>query len=152
MARYPFHWHRSGNVNGQYIMNSSIHNSFQRCITVHATNNATVENNVCYNFRGYGYFLEDGVETGNVIKNNIGVWARLPHASKILLASDDRSQTTDLRFPATSVFWISHQCGNHRFFTVSQFLRSSTFSTTRSCCFNTCFCAFLDQFSLELCQ
>lgn len=108
MARYPFHWHRIGNTSGQYIMNSSIHNSFQRCITVHATNNTTVENNVCYNFRGHGYFLEDGVETGTVIKNNIGVWARLPHTSKILLASDDRSQSTDLRFPATSVFWISH--------------------------------------------
>ncbi len=108
MARYPFHWHRSGNVNGQYIVNSSIHRSFQRCITVHATNNSVVENNVCYDFRGHGYFLEDGNETGNIIRNNIGMWARLPHASKILLASDDRAQTTDMRFPATAVFWISH--------------------------------------------
>lgn len=108
MARYPFHWHRSGNVSGQYIVHSSIHRSFQRCITVHATNNSVVENNVCYDFRGHGYFLEDGNETGNVIRNNIGMWARLPHASKILLASDDRAQTTDMRFPATAVFWISH--------------------------------------------
>ena len=108
MARYPFHWHRSGDVNGQYITNSSIHKSFQRCVTVHATHNSTVENNVCYDFRGHGYFLEDGIETGNVIRGNIGFGGKLPHASKVLLSSDDRNFTTDLRFPATATFWISH--------------------------------------------
>jgi hypothetical protein len=112
MARYPFHWHLAGDVPGQYIKNSSIHRSYQRCITIHQSNKALVENNVCYDFRGHGFFLEDGNEIDNVITKNLGIRARVPLTSKILLASDNpvesKSGVTPSRFAATSVFWISH--------------------------------------------
>ncbi len=112
MARYPFHWHLAGNVPGQYIRNSSIHKSFQRCITVHQTNQATVDRNSCFNFKGHGFFLETGNEVNNVITNNIGIGAKAPSPGKILLASDNpkesESGVTGMRFPAVSVFWISH--------------------------------------------
>ena len=36
-ARYPFHWHLTGDVEGQYIKNSSIHESYSRCVTVHGS-------------------------------------------------------------------------------------------------------------------
>lgn len=112
MARYPFHWHFAGDVPGQFIKNSSIHNSYQRCVTVHQTNKSRVENNVCYLFRGHGYFLEDGNEVDNVIHKNLGINARPPLKSKILLASDNsdgaKSGVTGGRFPAVSVFWISN--------------------------------------------
>ena len=108
MARYPFHWHFAGDVPGQYLKNSSINTSFQRCVTVHGTNQALVENNVCFNFRGHGYFLEDGNEVNNVIRGNIGINAHMPFQSKVLLASDDIFQGVGRRFPAVSVFWISN--------------------------------------------
>lgn len=113
MARYPFHWHLLGDEgSGQYIKNSSVHESFQRCITVHGTNNTLVENNVCYNFKGHGYFLEDGNEINNVLKGNIGIFAKYPSDSKLLLASDNKNKTASGvvldRFPAVSVFWISN--------------------------------------------
>jgi hypothetical protein len=108
MARYPFHWHRLGDTNNQYIKNSSIHNSFQRCVTIHATNNTLVENNICYNFRGHGYFLEDGIEVNNTLKNNIGFGGKIPHLSKNLLSSDNPDHGVGLRFPAASTYWISH--------------------------------------------
>ena len=108
MARYPFHWHFVGNAPGQYIKNSSIHTSFQRCVTVHATNNTLVENNVCYQFRGHGYFLEDGNEVNNVLRGNIGMGAFAPFASKVLLASDNLPDGVGKRFPAVAVFWISN--------------------------------------------
>lgn len=112
MARYPFHWHKVKNASGQFIKNSSIHRSFQRCITVHQTNLVRVENNVCYDFKGHGFFLEDGNEVDNVITKNLGINAFRPHPHRVLLSSDNGnsgvSGTSYKRFPATSVFWISN--------------------------------------------
>ena len=109
MARYPFHWHFVGDAPGQFIRNSSIHHSFQRCINIHRTNQVSVTNNTCYNFKGHGFFLEDGVEVDNIISGNLGIMARYPHSNKTLLASD-RSWGGEGqgRFPNVSVFWISN--------------------------------------------
>lgn len=77
-GRYPFHWHLVGNAPGQYIRNSSVHASYNRCVTVHGTHDTLVADNVCYDFVGHGYFLEDGIETNNTFDHNLGVWARRP--------------------------------------------------------------------------
>jgi len=77
-ARYPFHWHLVGNAPGQYIRNSSIHESYNRCVTVHGTHDTLVDDNVCYDFVGHGYFLEDGIEENNTFNHNLGVAARRP--------------------------------------------------------------------------
>ncbi len=110
MARYPFHWHFVGDAPGQFIQNSSVHHSFQRCITVHRTNKTLVHNNVCYDFKGHGYFFEDGVEIDNVMSNNLGILSRYPHASKVLLASDHPTVNNEHtgRFPNVGTYWISH--------------------------------------------
>lgn len=120
LGRYPFHWHLAGNSNGQFIKNSSIHHSFQRCIVLHQTNYATVQNNVCYNFKGHGIFLEDGSETNNKIIQNLVINAKAPTASKILLQSDNIYNSDGSgRFPSVSGIWISHPYNDVRFNTVS---------------------------------
>jgi len=73
LARYPMHWHLVGEGQGQYIRNSAIHDSYNRCVTVHGTNNVRVENNVTFNTVGHCFFLEDGVETGNQFVRNLGI-------------------------------------------------------------------------------
>jgi hypothetical protein len=73
LARYPIHWHLAGDATGQYIRNSAIHDTFNRCVTVHGTNNLRVENNVTYNTVGHCFFLEDGIETGNQYVRNLGM-------------------------------------------------------------------------------
>ena len=73
LARYPIHWHINGDVAGQYIENSSIHDTFNRCVTVHGTDNLRVENNVTYNTVGHCFFMEDGIETGNAFIRNLAV-------------------------------------------------------------------------------
>ena len=73
VARYPMHWHMMGPVDGQYFTRSSVWKSFNRCVTVHGTDNARVEGNVCHDHLGHGYFLEDGAETGNLIAGNLGL-------------------------------------------------------------------------------
>ena len=112
MARYPFHWHLAGEAYGQYIKNSSIHHSFQRCITVHGTHGTTVHNNFCYEHRGHGVFLEDGNERNNRITTNLVMKSLRPYAGKALLESDSVSShgtgRKHRRFAPTSSFWISH--------------------------------------------
>ena len=73
LARYPIHWHILGEGQGQYIENSSIHDTYSRCVTVHGTNDVRVENNVTYNTVGHCFFLEDAVEHGNQFIHNLAM-------------------------------------------------------------------------------
>ncbi len=73
LARYPIHWHLVGDAQGQYIQNSSIHDTYSRCVTVHGTNDVRIENNVTYNNIGHCFFLEDAVEHGNQFVHNLGI-------------------------------------------------------------------------------
>ena len=106
MGRYPFHWHRAGSVRGQFIINSSIHHSYQRCVTIHGSNEALVRNNVCFDHFGHGYFLEDGNEVRNRIVNNLGMLSRRPPEARALLISDVKGNP--IRFSAPGTFWIAH--------------------------------------------
>jgi cell migration-inducing and hyaluronan-binding protein len=73
LARYPIHWHILGDGDGQYIENSSIHDTYSRCVTVHGTNNLRIQNNVTYNTVGHCYFMEDAVEHGNQFIHNLAM-------------------------------------------------------------------------------
>jgi len=74
LARYPIHWHLVGDGGkGQYIKNAAIHDTYNRCVTVHGTNDLRVENNVTYNTVGHCFFMEDGIEHGNEYINNLAI-------------------------------------------------------------------------------
>src|SRR5271169_4349190 len=73
LARYPIHWHLIGDAQGQYIKNSALHDTYNRCVTVHGTNFLRVENNVTYNTVGHCFFLEDGIEHGNEFIKNLAI-------------------------------------------------------------------------------
>ena len=74
LARYPIHWHLVGDGGaGQYVRNSSIHDTYNRCVTVHGTNDLRVENNVTYNTVGHCFFMEDGIESGNEYIRNLAI-------------------------------------------------------------------------------
>jgi G8 domain len=113
-GRYPFHWHLVGDGKGQYVKNSVINESYNRCYTVHGTDNTELSNNVCYNHIGHGYFLEDGVEQGNVIKGNLGILSVKPKAGENILSSD---VTVNPAAAGPATFWISNPkntvVGNH---------------------------------------
>lgn len=98
VARYPMHWHMMGAVDGQYFLGSSVWKSFNRCVTVHGTDNARVENNVCYDHLGHGYFLEDGAESGNLIAGNLGLGTKTTAQGEGVLPTDTQAAT----------FWITN--------------------------------------------
>ncbi len=81
LARYPIHWHLIGDAQGQYIRNAAIHDTYNRCVTVHGTNFLHVENNVTYNAVGHCFFLEDGAEHGNQFVHNLAIQIKC-HTSK----------------------------------------------------------------------
>ena len=81
LARYPIHWHLVGDAQGQYIKNSALHDTYNRCVTVHGTNFLRVENNVTYNTVGHCFFLEDGAEHGNQFVHNLAIQIKC-HTSK----------------------------------------------------------------------
>src|SRR6187399_1765424 len=81
LARYPIHWHLIGDAKGQYIRNAAIHDTYNRCVTVHGTNFLHVENNVTYNTVGHCFFLEDGIEHGNEFVHNLAIQTKC-HTSK----------------------------------------------------------------------
>jgi hypothetical protein len=98
LARYPIHFHVTRNNSKSYVVRNSIHDTFQRCVTVHGTNRLLVQGNAAYNNRGHCYFIEDADEVDNVFDRNLGI---------------DPQPHTLLRSDATpAVFWITHP-GNH---------------------------------------
>jgi cell migration-inducing and hyaluronan-binding protein len=121
LARYPIHWHINGDVQGQYIKNSAIHDTFNRCVTIHATDNLLVENNVTYNTVGHCFFMEDGIESGNRLVRNLGIQTKchptLPCVPTNLAASGEPrtggngQASEDVLIPSdntASTFWITN--------------------------------------------
>ena len=85
-SSYPLHFHMAGDATAKTLINSnSIHHGYNHCITVHATNNLTIANNICARIVDHLYYLETGTETGNVFKNNLGIGA-MSNAFQIVAA------------------------------------------------------------------
>jgi cell migration-inducing and hyaluronan-binding protein len=97
-GRYPVHFHMAGYMMGSYVNNNSIHHSHSRCLTIHGSHQVLVQNNVAYDTYGHCYFIEDGIETKNVLEGNLGLVTRQPPMENALLETD--------MAPAT--FWITN--------------------------------------------
>ena len=98
LGRYPLHFHQMRDATGSFIASSSIHDTIQRGIVVHGSDNLRVERNVVYNTVGHAYSVEDGSERGTVFNANLGL---LPRASSFtnegLKDQDDQG---------AAVFWL----------------------------------------------
>jgi len=104
LARYPMHWHLAGAVDGQYFRNNAVWKSFNRCLTVHGTDNVVADGNVCHDHIGHGFFLEDGAESGNTFTGNLVMTTRQPAAGEAVLPSDTRP----------SSYWITNPDNTYR--------------------------------------
>ena len=127
LARYPIHWHLIGDAKGQYIRNAAIHDTYNRCVTVHGTHDLRVENNVTYNTVGHCFFLEDGVEHGNEFIHNLAIQTKC-HTSKpcvptnLAAAGETRAgtngqQSKDVLLPSdntVSSYWITNPDNTYR--------------------------------------
>jgi hypothetical protein len=76
IGRYPIHFHLVGNVSKSYVFNSTVHHAYNRAIAIHGISGLRVKHNAVYNTRGHAFFIEDGVETDNILEGNIGILIR----------------------------------------------------------------------------
>ncbi|KAM4540003.1 PKHD1 like 1, tandem duplicate 1 [Odontesthes bonariensis] len=77
LGRYPIHWHLMGDVSYKsYVRGCAIHQTFNRAVTIHNTHRLLVEHNVIYDIMGGAFFIEDGIETENVLQYNLAVFVR----------------------------------------------------------------------------
>ncbi|XP_040051369.2 cell surface hyaluronidase [Gasterosteus aculeatus] len=129
-GRYPLHFHLCGDVDRRggyreptYVDGLSIHHSFSRCLTIHATNGLLVKNTVGYDTLGHCFFLEDGIEQRNTFYHNLGLLTRpgtiLPTDRNETLCTSIKdkvykgytpSPSTECK--AVSTFWIANPNNN----------------------------------------
>jgi hypothetical protein len=104
LGRYAIHFHMIGAVHKSYADSVVVHTSWNRAFTIHGTHYLRLENNVGYNVKGHTIFIEDAVETQNVMKNN-------------LIFNTQRSWSLLNTDQAPACFWITHPnnnlIGNH---------------------------------------
>ncbi len=112
IGRYPIHWHMmSYDLTGQvlpdqignYVKNSSIWASANRCVTIHATNGVMIQNNICYDIKGHAFFLEDAVERRNIFEGNLALKMRSPAANQSIQVHEK-----EIYQAGPSGFWITN--------------------------------------------
>ncbi|WP_425146107.1 G8 domain-containing protein [Deinococcus sp.] len=98
LGHYPIHFHLSGDAQGSFVQRSSIHHTFNRCVTLHGTQHVRLAQNVTYDDVGHCFFLEDGNERQNLLEGNLALLARPAAPAEAILETD----TTP------SLYWISN--------------------------------------------
>ena len=101
VGRYPLHMHAVteaggvGDLTSMTVEGVSVHHSFNRGINIHGGRGAQVLSSTIYKNLGHAFFVEDGSETGNVFRGNLGA---LTMRAMSLLESDQTPST----------FWITN--------------------------------------------
>lgn len=71
VGRYCMHFHILSDETLSYARANSFHDSFQRAVTIHASNGLRVTDNVAFRVMAHSFFVEDGVEMGVVLEGNL---------------------------------------------------------------------------------
>jgi hypothetical protein len=100
-----------GNVHNSYVKGNSVHQSFNRAITLHGSNYLRVEENVIYNVKGHNIFIEDAVERNNYIYKNLIMRTK---RSWSLLNTDQTPAGIWITNP-DNIFIDNHAAGSDRY-------------------------------------
>lgn len=112
LRRYAFHWHMlsySGSetladATGQYFRGNTISHSQNRGVVIHGTNGVLLQDNIIYDVRGHGVFLEDAVERRNIIDGNLVLGVRQPTAGNTLMQHERAGSGSN----GSSGFWLTN--------------------------------------------
>ena len=80
-AKYCTHFHFVDNCPDCVLQGNAYENAVQTAITVHSVHNSLVDQNVMWNSRTVGIYIEDGNEMDNTISNNVAICARTDRCS-----------------------------------------------------------------------
>lgn len=73
IGRYPMHFHMIDDASESFCIGNAVYESWARVVAIHDTHFLRVQKNVGYIVYGHNYFIEDGIETNNVIEDNLGI-------------------------------------------------------------------------------
>lgn len=120
LGRYPIHWHLAGDRTGDILRGASITNSNNRGVTVHGTHNLLIQDVLLHDVHGHGFFMEDGVETGNQFLANIALGIHkvgrsdavgngMPDVNDpFIVDTHDFVAQNELRFLSSSAYWVTN--------------------------------------------
>ena len=111
MARYPIHLHLIGNVRESYVLGNAIHHTYNRAVTIHGVHYLRVQKNFAYWVMGHTIFIEDGIETHNVIEDNLVINTM---ASTSLLETDQTPACFWITNP-NNIWRRNHAAGSDRY-------------------------------------
>ena len=111
LGSYPIHFHMIGTVHTSYVRNNAIHHTYNRAVTIHGVHYLRVQNNVAYRTMGHTIFIEDAIETKNLIENNLVVDVR---RSWSLLNTDQTPACFWITNP-DNIFRGNHAAGSDRY-------------------------------------
>ena len=60
-----------------YFIGNAVKDGINKGITVHGTHHALIQDNVIYNQKGPGIYIEDGNELYNVVEENVVICSEL---------------------------------------------------------------------------
>ncbi|MEM6691220.1 MAG: G8 domain-containing protein [Planctomycetota bacterium] len=120
LGRYPIHWHLAGDRTGDVLKGVSVTNSNNRGVTVHGAHNLLIQDVVLHDIHGHGFFMEDGVETGNQFLSNIALGIHkvgrtdaggdsYPDVNDpFIVDTHDFVAQNPLRFLSSSAYWVTN--------------------------------------------
>lgn len=131
-GRYPVHWHLcSWTKSGIYavdpwlgafgtdeavIKRCVVRDSGQRGIVIHGTDGVLCQDNIIYECKGHGVFLEDATERDTIIDGNLVGGVRPPVTSRLLMQHERAANGSE---NGSSAFWITNPdntfTNNHAF-------------------------------------
>nr|XP_023401443.1 fibrocystin-L [Loxodonta africana] len=77
LGRYPIHWHLLGDLQFKsYVRGCAIHQTYNRAVTIHNTHHLLIERNIIYDIKGGAFFIEDGIEHGNILQYNLAIFVQ----------------------------------------------------------------------------
>ena len=91
----------------------AVHESYYRCVSIHGTSYAAVEENVAFDVLGSCFYIEDGVEEHNTLEHNLAAHVHFlgvppSHGSQFIA---DVDESDDLLNPADTTaagFYITN--------------------------------------------
>jgi len=106
LGRYACHFHLIGNVHQSYVYGNSFHDTYNRAVTIHGVHYLKVQHNVAYMTMGHTIFIEDGIETHNLIEENLVLNVK---SSEALLNTDQTPACFWITNPNN--IWRNNHCG-----------------------------------------
>lgn len=144
LGRYCLHFHRMKRCPSCVFQGNAVVNSMQGGITVHDTHQALVDQNIMWDTRAWGIYVEDGNEMNNTFSRNVIICSQWPVCS-VDWAAGANSQVAGIFVIGMTNNFIENRIAGHEnsIWTIGSFHgQGQGFATGKICPVNAPFLTF----------